>query len=114
MTPKNVGFVLQCELWKNRVLSRAFRNRFVELHFDELPRAELEMILNKRSSLPPSYCTRLVRVMLELQSYRRGSSVFAGKHGFITLRELFRWGERYRLAEQLMPGYDWIRHIATD
>ncbi|XP_072355863.1 midasin [Scyliorhinus torazame] len=97
-----------------KVLSRAFRNRFVELHFDELPRAELEMILNKRSSLPPSYCTRLVRVMLELQSYRRGSSVFAGKHGFITLRELFRWGERYRLAEQLMPGYDWIRHIATD
>ncbi|XP_078398522.1 midasin [Cetorhinus maximus] len=97
-----------------KVLSRAFRNRFVELHFDELPRAELEMILNKRSRLPPSYCARLVKVMLELQSYRRGSSVFAGKHGFITLRELFRWAERYRLTEQLMPGYDWIRHIATD
>ncbi|XP_078068621.1 midasin [Mustelus asterias] len=97
-----------------KVLSRAFRNRFVELHFDELPRAELEMILNKRSCLPPSYCTKLVKVMLELQAYRRGSSVFAGKHGFITLRELFRWAERYRLAEKLMPGYDWIRHIATD
>ncbi|XP_048386295.2 midasin [Stegostoma tigrinum] len=97
-----------------KMLSRAFRNRFVELHFDELPKAELEIILNKRSSLPPSYCAKLVKVMLELQSYRRGSSVFAGKHGFITLRELFRWAERYRLTEQLMPGYDWIRHIATD
>ncbi|XP_067882619.1 midasin [Heterodontus francisci] len=97
-----------------KVLSRAFRNRFVELHFDELPTAELEMILNKRCYLPPSYCARLVKIMLELQSYRRGSSVFAGKHGFITLRELFRWAERYKLADQTLQCHDWIRHIATD
>ncbi|MGH0156813.1 UNVERIFIED_CONTAM: hypothetical protein FKN15_059235 [Acipenser sinensis] len=50
-----------------KVLSRAFRNRFVELHFDELPSGELESILHKRCSLPPSYSTKLVRVMLELQ-----------------------------------------------
>lgn len=49
-----------------KVLSRAFRNRFVELHFDELPSGELESILHKRCSLPPSYCTKLIRVMLEL------------------------------------------------
>ncbi|XP_067841398.1 midasin [Heptranchias perlo] len=97
-----------------KMLSRAFRNRFVELHFDELPSAELEMILHKRSCLPPSYCKKLLKVMLDLQSYRRGSGVFAGKHGFITLRELFRWAERYRLADQTVQSYDWIRHIATD
>ncbi|NXI53175.1 MDN1 protein, partial [Chloroceryle aenea] len=97
-----------------KVLSRAFRNRFVELHFDELPSGELETILHKRCSLPPSYCSKLVKVMLDLQSYRRGSTVFAGKHGFITLRDLFRWAERYRLAEQLEKDYDWLQHLAND
>lgn len=49
------------------MLSRAFRNRFVELHFDELPTGELETILHQRCSLPPSYCTKLVKVMQDLQ-----------------------------------------------
>ncbi|XP_058163130.1 midasin isoform X2 [Dasypus novemcinctus] len=97
-----------------KVLSRAFRNRFVELHFDELPSSELETILHKRCSLPPSYCNKLVKVMLDLQSYRRSSSVFAGKQGFITLRDLFRWAERYRLAEQTEREYDWLQHLAND
>ncbi|KAL4676505.1 hypothetical protein H8959_010650 [Pygathrix nigripes] len=97
-----------------KVLSRAFRNRFVELHFDELPSSELETILHKRCSLPPSYCSKLVKVMLDLQSYRRSSSVFAGKQGFITLRDLFRWAERYRLAEPTEKEYDWLQHLAND
>ncbi|XP_038203306.1 midasin isoform X2 [Arvicola amphibius] len=97
-----------------KVLSRAFRNRFVELHFDELPSSELEVILHKRCGLPPSYCSKLVKVMLDLQSYRRRSSVFAGKQGFIALRDLFRWAERYRLAEQTEKDYDWLQHLAND
>ncbi|XP_069462584.1 midasin isoform X2 [Ambystoma mexicanum] len=97
-----------------KVLSRAFRNRFVELHFDELPSSELETILHKRCSLPPSYCSKLVKVMLDLQSHRRGSTVFAGKYGFITLRDLFRWAERYRLTEQTEKDYDWLQHLADD
>lgn len=40
--------------------------------------------------------------------------MFAGKHGFITLRDLFRWAERYRLAEQLEKEYDWLQHLAND
>ncbi|XP_077408316.1 midasin isoform X2 [Vanacampus margaritifer] len=97
-----------------KVLSRAFRNRFVELHFDELPSTELETILHQRSSMPPSYCTKLVKVMTDLQSLRRGSSVFAGKHGFITLRDLFRWADRYRLEEQTEVSHDWLQHLADD
>ncbi|XP_077366934.1 midasin isoform X3 [Festucalex cinctus] len=97
-----------------KVLSRAFRNRFVELHFDELPSAELETILHQRSSMPPSYCTKLVKVMTDLQSLRRGSSVFAGKQGFITLRDLFRWADRYRLEEQTEASHDWLQHLADD
>ncbi|KAF0023084.1 hypothetical protein F2P81_023714 [Scophthalmus maximus] len=97
-----------------KVLSRAFRNRFVELHFDELPSGELETILNQRCRLPPSYCSKLVKVMQDLQSLRRGSSVFAGKHGFITLRDLFRWADRYRLEEQTEASQDWLQHLADD
>lgn len=40
--------------------------------------------------------------------------MFAGKHGFITLRDLFRWAERYRLAEQTEKDYDWLQHLADD
>lgn len=125
-----------------QVLSRAFRNRFVELHFNELPIGELETILHQRCSLPPSYCSKLVKVMQDLQvttflstpvcsvhldhlfilltmispfqSFRRGSSVFAGKHGFITLRDLFRWADRYRLEEQTENAQDWLQLLADD
>lgn len=50
-----------------QMLSRAFRNRFVELHFDELPSQELEVILHQRCSLPLSYAKKLVAIMLDLQ-----------------------------------------------
>uniref|UniRef100_T1GAR6 Midasin n=1 Tax=Megaselia scalaris TaxID=36166 RepID=T1GAR6_MEGSC len=38
-----------------KILSRAFKNRFIELHFSEIPREELEIILEKRCSIPESY-----------------------------------------------------------
>ena len=50
-----------------QVLSRAFRNRFVELHFDEIPSRELETILHERCQIPASYCRKMVATMLELQ-----------------------------------------------
>jgi len=50
-----------------QVLSRAFRNRFVELHFDEIPSSELVEILQKRCQLPQSYSQLLVSTMLQLQ-----------------------------------------------
>jgi midasin len=49
------------------------------------------------------------------QLHRRGSAAFAGKQGFITLRDLFRWGERYRLASHIEGAlYDWDQHIADE
>ncbi|XP_038723701.1 midasin [Tripterygium wilfordii] len=79
-----------------KVLSRAFRNRFVELHIDEIPDDELSMILEIRCQIPGSYATRMVNIMKDLQLHRQSSKVFAGKHGFITPRDLFRWANRYR------------------
>ena len=34
-----------------------------------------------------------------LQHRRRASGLFAGKQGYMTLRDLFRWAERYRRAD---------------
>ena len=76
------------------LLSRAFRNRFLELHVDEIPNKELSLILHKRGALPPSFCSLMIEVMTALQEVRRGSQIFAGKDGFITTRDLLRWCER--------------------
>lgn len=45
-----------------KVLSRAFRNRFLELHFGDIPEHELETILKERCQIAPSYCTKIVTV----------------------------------------------------
>nr|CDS31811.2 midasin [Hymenolepis microstoma] len=99
-----------------KVLSRALRNRFVELHFDALPRAELEVILEHRSALPRSRAAKMVEVMHQLHLIRRSSDIFRGKDGFITLRDLFRWGERYRLATcnqgKENELFDWDAYLA--
>jgi midasin len=77
-----------------KVLSRAFRNRFVELHVDDIPDDELTTILELRCKIPPSYCKCMIATLKELQLRRSTSSVFAGKKSFITPRDLFRWADR--------------------
>lgn len=78
-----------------KVLSRAFRNRFLELHYDDIPEDELEFILQKRSiNTAPSDCRRIVSVYRELSRLRQTSRVFEQKDSFATLRDLFRWALR--------------------
>ena len=78
-----------------KVLSRAFRNRFLELHFDDIPENELETILQKRSrNTAPSDCRRIVSVYKQLTRLRQESRVFEQKNSFATLRDLFRWALR--------------------
>ncbi|KAI0181074.1 midasin [Hypoxylon sp. FL1284] len=78
-----------------KVLSRAFRNRFLELHFDDIPEDELEIILQKRSlHTAPSDCKRIVNVYKELSRLRQTSRLFENKDSFATLRDLFRWALR--------------------
>ncbi|PNX81729.1 midasin, partial [Trifolium pratense] len=79
-----------------KMLSRAFRNRFIEIQVGEIPDNELSTILEKRCKIPLSYASKMVEVMKELRMHRQSSRVFAGKHGFITPRDLFRWAERYK------------------
>jgi len=78
-----------------KVLSRAFRNRFLELHFDDIPESELGYILQKRCpNTAPSDCERIVTVYKELSRLRQTSRVFEQKNSFATLRDLFRWALR--------------------
>ncbi|KAG2527895.1 hypothetical protein JM18_003447 [Phytophthora kernoviae] len=90
-----------------KVLSRAFRNRFLEIQVDEVASSELQTILQERSSLPPSYCGILIDIMRQLQLVRQQSSIFAGKSGFITTRDLLRWAERRPATKQALAeeGY---------
>lgn len=83
-----------------KVLSRAFRNRFLEVHFDDVPQTELETILCQRCLIAPSYCQRIVSVFRELQKRRQSGRVFESKHGFATLRDLFRWAGRDAVSYQ--------------
>ncbi|KAI9291507.1 P-loop containing nucleoside triphosphate hydrolase protein, partial [Neoconidiobolus thromboides FSU 785] len=83
-----------------KALSRAFRNRFLELHFDDIPEEELETIISQRCKIAPSYCKKLILVYKKLQLRRQSTRVFESKEGFITLRDLFRWANRQAV------GYD--------
>lgn len=65
--------------------------------------------------MPDSYCKQIISVMTDLQVRRKSTAAFAGKQGFITLRDLFRWGERYRLAPDVGNRlYDWSQHLADE
>lgn len=77
-----------------KVLSRAFRNRFLELHFDDIPENELEFILKERSQIAPSFCARIVAVYRKLSLLRQTNRLFEQKNSFATLRDLFRWALR--------------------
>lgn len=77
-----------------KVLSRAFRNRFLELHFDDIPEDELEYILKERTQIAPSFCARIVTVYKKLSLLRQTTRLFEQKNSFATLRDLFRWALR--------------------
>lgn len=82
-----------------KILSRAFRNRFVEIHVDEIPDNELSEILTEKCLIANSRASKMVEVMKDLQRNRQSSKAFAGKHGYITPRDLFRWADRFRAYE---------------
>ncbi|KAL9936347.1 hypothetical protein V8E36_004415 [Tilletia maclaganii] len=90
-----------------KVLSRAFRNRFLEIHFDDVPQPELQTILADRCGIAPSYAAKMVVIFVELQKRRQTGRVFETKQAFVTLRDLFRWGQREAVGYQALAenGY---------
>lgn len=89
-------------------LSRAFRNRFVELLVDDIPTDEMITILEKRSGCPPSHAKMLVKIMLDLRHRRSMKNVFLGKDSFITPRDLLRWAERHSGTKQDLAEHGYM------
>jgi midasin len=89
-------------------LSRAFRNRFVELHVDDIPSEELVQILEKRCGCPPSHAKMLVKIMIDLRHRRSRNNVFLGKDSFITPRDLLRWAERQSGSKQDLAEHGYM------
>ena len=90
-----------------KVLSRAFRNRFIELEFEDIPEHELEEILCLRCAIPPSYGAKIVEVYKQLSMRRQSTRLFEQKNSFATLRDLFRWAQREAVGYQQLAenGY---------
>jgi midasin len=70
-------------------LCQDLRGRFIEKDVKDI--TDLKEVLMKRSSIPLSFADRIIVVMRQLHVQRRGSQMFAGKSGFVTVRDLFRW-----------------------
>lgn len=81
-------------------LSRAFRNRFVEIHMSDIPEDEMILILERRCGCPPSHAKLLVKVMKSLRQRRSRTGIFRGKDGLITPRDLLRWAGRGACSKQ--------------
>ncbi|KAI9658502.1 MAG: hypothetical protein M1831_003940 [Alyxoria varia] len=86
-----------------KALSKAFQNRFLELHFEDIPVAELNIILSRRSQLPRSWCSLIVEVYKKLSQMRQETKLFEN-HGFATLRDLFRWAFRGADSLQMLAN----------
>lgn len=76
-----------------KTLSSPFRNRFLELYFDDIPLGELVTILYQKTKIPKSWCERIAAVYRELGKLRNADHVFE-LSCVVTLRDLFRWALR--------------------
>ena len=99
-------------------LSRAFRNRFIELHFGELPTTEVAEIIHQHCKIEPKASKKLVAVARELKMSRTNSGgscdpdALLGKN--LTLRDLFRWANRCYSFQQTTTYHNWDQHFAQE
>lgn len=73
---------------------------YSQIHVEDIPGSEWEIILADRCGLPPSHCKLLVKVLHELQVQRQSSRLFLGKNGAISPRDLLRWAGRKPQGKQ--------------
>ena len=75
-------------------LSDAFKNRFIHLFFNNIPNDELNIIIEKRCKIPYSRTKIMIDIFKELQLVRSQEKIFQKNEGFITIRDLIKWGNR--------------------
>lgn len=90
-----------------QVLSRAFRNRFIELHCEDIPSKELATILHQCCALPQTYADKMVAVMRELQVNARHPTVPGYLVAVFVAMAFPLWGVRGEVwsdhSERLVP-----------
>ncbi|KAM3143024.1 hypothetical protein pb186bvf_004842 [Paramecium bursaria] len=94
-------------------LSKAFRNRFIEIQVQEINSEDLTNILTARCQfLPPTYIPYMRTIQVELNTLRSSDQIFMQGTGMITLRDLIKWGSRMQHEDILnsreqaaMEGY---------
>ena len=75
-------------------LSDAFKNRFIHLFFNNIPNKELVSIIQQRCELPLSRTEIMINIFSDLQMIRSQDKIFQKNEGFITIRDLIKWGSR--------------------
>jgi midasin len=76
-------------------LSDAFKNRFIHIYFDNIPNDELKNIVQLRCNVPESRAKIMIKIFNDLQIIRSNEKIFMKNEGFITIRDLIKWGYRY-------------------
>eukprot|EP00347_Sterkiella_histriomuscorum_P024492 403330924 len=82
-------------------LSEAFKNRFILINVNEVPKDELQLILIHKCSMPQTRAKLMVEVMENLQIYRSQGNIFSGKESTITVRDLLKWANRLRQLQSV-------------
>ena len=88
-------------------LSEAFKNRFIHLYYDNIPDEDLIEIIKGRLKISPKNSVKMVEVYNRLHQVRSSSKMFDNKEGFITIRDLIKWGHRIdiEIVEIAYEGY---------
>ena len=76
------------------LLSKAFKNRFVCINYDEIKREDLSQILNQKCELPMSRVEMMLDVKEKLQFLKSSNDYLGNKDGIITIRDLIKWSNR--------------------
>ena len=70
-------------------------------------------MITNRVKNKPNHKFPIFQAINALRNLRRDSAVFAGRNSFATLRDLFRWADRYSMENGEIDR-DWDHHLALD
>ncbi|VDN51100.1 unnamed protein product [Dracunculus medinensis] len=89
-------------------LSRALLNRFVILKFSRLPTDELYSMVHLKCQISESAARLIISVLKDLRARRSYTGMFSMHDGFMTLRDVFKWANRFARSDQI----DWRQCLA--
>eukprot|EP00375_Theileria_parva_P000949 XP_763619.1 hypothetical protein [Theileria parva strain Muguga] len=75
-------------------LSTSFKNRFIQIYFDEITNEDLKLILYKRCNLPVTKSDLMVRIYNNIKSTTLNSILFNKNKILITIRDLIKLANR--------------------